>query len=75
MVCVGIISGKINNERLIYHTISQFYDKEQKNFIYLARDIISLHDSLEDFYGSQIFRSRYKIIKNLMLNLKSILKT
>ena len=32
MVCVGIISGKINNERLIYHTISQFYDKEQKKF-------------------------------------------
>ena len=38
MVCVGIISGKINNERLIYNTIIQFYDKEQKNFIYLARD-------------------------------------
>ena len=25
-------------KRLINHTISQFYDKEQKNFIYLARD-------------------------------------
>ena len=32
VICFGIFSGKISNDRLINHTISQFYDKEQKKF-------------------------------------------
>ena len=35
ILCLGVLSGKINNERLINHTISQFYDKEQKKILYI----------------------------------------
>ena len=32
VISFGISSGKINNDRLINHTISQFYDKEKNKF-------------------------------------------
>lgn len=32
VISFGILSGKISNDRLINHTINQFYDKDQKKF-------------------------------------------
>ena len=65
-IIFGISSGKINNERLIEHTINQFYDKEQKKlFIFSERHQNHYSTAWKIFLDYKIFGAGIKSFRKL----------